>query len=89
MIDYINVWTVLGAVSIVALVVSGKKRNAIWGGLTFGIFVGLIILIVKYFTGSVLDWIVIVKSAIVGSLIGFGAEVLSMLVSKLKNRRKY
>lgn len=86
MIDYINIWTVLGVISIVLLVISWKKRNAIWGGLTLGILVGLIIILVKYFTGSVLNWIVVVKSAVVGSLIGFVAEVLSILAGRLKKR---
>lgn len=80
--EYLNIWIILGVGSIILLFVYWGRRNAVWGGFTLGIIVGTLW---KIFSGT--DWYIIFKVAVVGSLIGFGAELLGLAGDYLKNKR--
>ena len=69
-------WIVLGVVAAIALFLYLRIGNAVWGGLTLAVIVGLITSIFNGF-----EWLTLVKWAIVGALVGFGLEVL-VAVSK-------
>lgn len=86
----LNVWIILGIISILLLVIYFLRsgRNAVWGGLTLGISISLIIFIVSFFKGTGLNWYFIVKGAIVGTIVGFIAELLGMLGKLLKKHNK-
>lgn len=59
-------WIILGIIAIIGLVITFfKDRNSVWGGLTLGIIVGLIIALIKGF-----DWLILVKGGIIGTLTG-------------------
>ena len=70
-----DVWTILTIITIILLMAFWQERNAIWGGLTLGIVIGVIIVIFFAFKGNEFDWYIIGKSAIVGTWLGFIAEL--------------
>ena len=74
-----NIWVILGIVAVVLLIAFWWSRNAVWGGLTLGIIIGFIIAIIFVFKGSGFDWSIVGKSAIIGTLLGFMAELLGKL----------
>jgi len=77
------IWQILGIVAIVLLVIFWKNKNAVWGGLTLGIIIGIIIAI---FYGNGFDWHIIGKSAISGTILGFIAELLGKGSDLLKKK---
>ena len=79
-----NIWVILGIIAVVLLIAFRQKQNAVWGGLTIGIIVGFIIALVFVFRGSGFDWLIIGKSAIIGTLLGFMAELLGKLSDLIK-----
>ena len=74
----------LAALSLVLLILFWWGRNAVWGGLTGGIIIGLIISAFFFFQIGEFDWNIVVKSGIIGTLIGFGAELLGRMGNLLK-----
>lgn len=75
-----DIWNILGVISLVLLGVFWK-RGPVWGGLTGGLIVGLII---SGFDSQPFSWGIILKSGIVGVLVGLGAELLGRLSDRLK-----
>jgi len=80
------IWGVLGAISIILLIVFWKTKNAVWGGLILGIIIGFIITIISFFMGNGFGLLVVGKSAIMGTILGFIAELLGKLSDYLKNK---
>ena len=77
-----NIWTTLGFVSIILLVVYfGRGRNAVWGGFTIGIIIGFLIALFSGF-----NWYIVAKGAISGTIIGFIAESLGILSDYLRKK---
>lgn len=76
----LNIWTILGVISAVLLIVYWGNRNAVWGGLTIGIIIGLAI---SLFSGF--DLSVVGKGAVVGTMLGFVAELLGKISDKIRN----
>lgn len=75
-------WMILSVVSIILLIVYfGRRQNAVWGGFTFGLIIGFII---SLFSGF--NWYIIGKGAILGTMVGFTAELLGMLSDYLKRK---
>lgn len=72
-------WIVLTVIAILLLIFYWQKRNAVWGGLTIGIPVGVIIAIISTIRGQGFSWIIIGKVSITGIIVGFGAELLGKL----------
>ena len=70
------IWYVLGITAIVSLIVYWRKRGAVWGGLTIGIFIGLIVSFFFLLKGKGFSWIIIGKGAILGPIAGLFAELL-------------
>lgn len=81
-----NIWILLGIIAAILLVVFWNRRNAVWGGLTLGIVIGFIVAIFLTFRGSGFDWFLIGKIAIVGTLLGFIAELLGKVSDYLKRK---
>ena len=77
-----NIWIILGIASIILLAVYFRRgRNALWGGFTIGVLIGSLIALFSGF-----KWDIIGKGAIVGTMIGFIAELLGKLFDYLKKR---
>jgi presenilin-like A22 family membrane protease len=79
-------WKILGIISVVLLLVFWKKRSAVWGGLFSGAIVGLIVAIYFVIRGRGFDWLIIGKGAIVGTLLGFIAELLGKAADLVKRK---
>ena len=79
-----DIWQILGVITIVLLAVFWKKKNVVWGGLTLGVIMGIIITVFSVFKGSGFDWYIIGKSAILGTILGFVAELLGRGADSLK-----
>jgi len=78
-----NIWTIITIVALILLALYWNKRCAVWGGLTLGIIIGVLW---KIFGGR--DWYIVVKIAAIGTLLGFGAEMLSVISDHLKKMKK-
>lgn len=77
-------WIVLGIIAAILLIVFWRRRNAIWGGLTLGIIIGLIVAVFFVFEGSGFDGYIVGKGAILGIIIGFMAQLLGRVPDLLK-----
>lgn len=81
-----TIWIILGVASLILLAFYWNRRNAVWGGLTIGIIIGLIVAIFSVFKGSGFNWYAIGKITIVGVMLGFAAELFGMLSDYLKKK---
>ncbi|MDP3729687.1 MAG: hypothetical protein Q8R26_02985 [bacterium] len=79
-------WIVFSIIAGILLFLYWHTKNAVWGGLTIGLIIGLLFLFYSFFNGSVLNWYVVGKGAIIGTLVGFGAELLGKFSDFLKNK---
>lgn len=84
----INIWTILGIITIVLLIIFWRKRNAVWGGLTIGILIGFIVAVVYLFKESGFNWYIIGKSAVSGTMVGFIAELLGMISDFIRKKKQ-
>lgn len=82
-----DIWKILGIITAVLLIVFWRSRNAVWGGLTLGIIIGLIVAIFFLFKESGFNWFIIGKGAISGTILGFIAELLGMASDLIKKRK--
>ena len=81
-----SIWLILGIVAAGLLITYWQKQNAVWGGLTLGVIIGFIIAIIFVFKGSGFDWLIIGKSTIIGTLLGFIAELLGKLSDLVRRK---
>jgi len=77
-------WKILAIISLIGLLLFWRKKSAIWGGLTMGLFIGLIVAIIYLIKGGGFDWKIIGKGIIVGTLCGIFVQILGMISDKLK-----
>jgi len=77
-------WPILGVITVVLLIISWQKRSAVWGGFTLGIIIGFILAIFYLFKGNGFGWFIIVKGSIIGTMLGFVAELLGKISDSLK-----
>ena len=76
----LDIWIILGILTIILLIVFWKKKSAVWGGFTIGIFLGfLVVLFFVFIKGSGFDWSIIGKGAIAGTLLGFIMEIFGKI----------
>ena len=75
------IWTILVIIALIVLAMYWNSRNAVWGGLTLGIIIGVLW---KMFGETA--WYIVVKVATIGTLLGFGAELLGMVSDRLKKK---
>jgi hypothetical protein len=79
----ITTWNILGTIAIIALVLSffiGK--NAIWGGLTLGAIIGVIVTLISFFIGDGFNRTLVKEIAIVSVLLGAVFEIIGRLSKK-------
>ena len=82
------IWIILGIITVIMLLGFWRKRNAAWGGLTLGVIIGAIIVALLFFKGNGFSWHTIGKGAIVGALLGFGAEMLGKISDRIKRKQQ-
>lgn len=79
-----NIWIILAILSVAVLIIYFQQgRNAVYGGLTIGVIIGLIITL---FIGF--NWSIIGKAAIIGTITGFVSELLPLLFSKAAKKKE-
>ena len=83
-----TLWTTLGIVAAVLLFIFWGRRSAPWGGLTFGIVIGLAITVVRLIGGKSFSVSIILRSAIACVVVGGLAELLSWSGSQIKRLRR-
>lgn len=84
----IDFWTILEVLAIILLIIFWRRRNAVWGGLLIAVIIGLIITIIYLIKGYGFNWSIIIKSAVIGTMTGFFAELLGNLSNFIKKKNK-
>lgn len=79
-------WKVLVTISAISLLIFWRGPNAVWGGITFGIFGGLIAAASIAFLGRGFHWPIVGKGVVIGVLVGVVAELLGKLSDFLRHR---
>lgn len=78
-----SMWIILSVVAFIVLIVFFMRGpNAVWGGATIGLFIGIIMVVFN----KVFSWSIIYKPIVVGILVGLAAELLSLFSKALKNK---
>lgn len=80
------IWTIIGIISIILLAFYFKSKNAVWGGFSIGIILGLIATLIMYISGYGFDLSILGKFIVVSVLIGFGAELFGKISNLLKHK---
>lgn len=79
-------WTALGVISVIALFLFWKGRNAVWGGLTFGVVIGIVLTLANPILGNGFSLRPLGKAAVVGILLGLLAEMLGRAADAIRDR---
>lgn len=80
----LNIWDILAIIAIISLIVSfGIGRNAIWGGISIGIIIYLVILVINLISGDGFNWILYKKVLITYVLAGALFEIIGRAFSLL------
>ncbi len=75
-------WEILTIIAFIFLIVSFfRKQNAVWGGATLGLVIGIIITIINKF-----NWSIFYKAIVIGILVGVIADILGLLSDFLKKK---
>jgi hypothetical protein len=75
-------WIIIGIATLILLAIYWGRKNAVWGGFTIGIIIGLIMMLFSGF-----NLYVIGKGAALGTLIGFAAELLGKVSDFIKRKK--
>jgi 4-hydroxybenzoate polyprenyltransferase len=73
------IWVIFGIITLISLIIFFKKRNAVWGGFTIGIIIGLTMILPSIFHGVDINWLTLIKATIVSTMIGLIAELLGKI----------
>ncbi|HAV58256.1 MAG TPA: hypothetical protein DCX45_12740 [Acinetobacter junii] len=82
-------WIIFAVISALLLIFYFKKRSAVWGGLTVGLVLGLIIVVYFALSGNRFDWAIIGKWAVIGTIGGGLAELLGKASDDIKKRQQH
>ena len=74
-------YIIMAIVAGVLLIIFWRGRNAVWGGATVGVIVGLILALVKH------NWLLLALCFAIGTYIGLFAEGLGHLSDRLRRRQ--
>lgn len=86
--EIVNIWNILGVLAVILLIIFfNRGRNAVWGGLTLGIIIGLAITIISSVNGNGFNLSILKNSSITGVVLGFLAELLGIFSNKLTKVR--
>lgn len=72
-------WWAASAAAALALLFYGLRgRNAVWGGATAAILIGIMVAAFQ----PAFDWLIVWKAVVIGALVGLAAEWLPLLASR-------
>lgn len=80
----INIEIILGIIAVVLLIVYSRSKNAVWGSMTIGAVIGIGVVIFQVISGVGFHWLIIVRCAMLGTLLGFIAELLGKVSDLIK-----
>ncbi len=78
-------WLAGAVATVILLIVYWKSKNAVWGGLSYGIVFGLIWAIGTALFGDGFNFSYVGKAIVVGVIIGFLAEMLGKFSKSKKS----
>lgn len=85
MMEMGTIWWILAAVAAILLAIYFfNGRNAIWGGMTSGLLIGAAVAAFFMVRGDGFDLSLIGKGAVVGTLVGFVAELIGRAPPRLR-----
>lgn len=73
---FFNIWNILGIVALISLFIFAKGKSSVWGGLTLGLIIGIVIALIYVFKGHGFEWAILKKSVIIRTLLGISGELL-------------
>ena len=79
--DAMTLWGILAIVAGVLLILFWHGRNAVWGGATIGVVVGVIFSLIRH------DWSLMLPCFAIGTFSGLAAVGLEALSDRLKRTR--
>ena len=80
------IWWLVSAIGIAALdKFFFRGQNAVWGGATIGVIVGLGIATFRAIFRDGFDWEIIGQSGVIGAFIGLLAEMLGAVSDRLRS----
>ncbi|MCB4792745.1 MAG: hypothetical protein LHV68_12795 [Elusimicrobia bacterium] len=75
-------WKILTIIATISIILSlFRKQNAVWGGATIGLVLGIIIAMFNKF-----NWSITYKAVVIGIIIGFVADLLGLISDLLKKK---
>ena len=77
-----DIWNILGILSIISLIIFYGTRNAVWLIFSFGIIIALITGLTYAIKGDGFNWMLFKKIIIVGTLLGLLVEIAGRLTKK-------
>lgn len=81
----LEIWNVLGILAVICLVVSFSiGKNAIWGALTMGIFLAIIVGIINLIMGNGFNWLLLKKILTIAVLAGVFFEIIGRFSKQLR-----
>lgn len=83
-----GIWETLAIISAIGLFAFRRGKNAVWGGLTIGAIVGLVIAIIYFFKGDGFIWRIVGKAIVIGTLAGIAAQLLGIISDRLKKKQR-
>ncbi len=79
-------WVILVVVAAISLIIFFMRGpNAVWGGATGGLTIGIVVALVS----RGFNWSVIWKGIVVGTLLGVAAELIGGLAKRLKKKSEH
>jgi hypothetical protein len=75
-------WTILSIIAVVLALVYWRGPNVVWGSVTLGLVLGLIVAVVLKLSGYGFHLSTIGKGMVLGALIGAAYELLGLLIPK-------
>ena len=82
----IDIEIVFGIIAVGLLIAYSQSKNAVWGGLTIGVILGFIVVAYQVISGIGFHWLIIVRCAMWGTLIGFISELLGKVSNLISGR---
>lgn len=83
-----GIWEILTVISVICLIIFWRGKNAVWGGLTLGVFIGLVIALIYLFKGDGFIWKIVGKGLVIGTLAGTVSELMGSIGDRLKNKQR-
>jgi hypothetical protein len=84
----IDLESILIILAAILLIIYARGKNPVWGGLTIGAVLGLLIVGYQLLSGIGFYGVIIIRLATYGVLIGFLADLSGKLVDKLRGKNQ-